>query len=404
MNTSKAIQTVSTINLIIIFSLGFSVQRSSTSLYLLLSALALILTITKKTFRNTLKSCWKTFPGWIIAMLTLAIAITIQEIASATLQLKYADAAYRLFLAPLVLALIYESKAGNIKTIKWSWLAAVIFMAISGYVNYLATQDLRLHSSFTNTIPYSAFCAVFAILFITTNQQNRLISVICFILVAVVIFYSQSRGVWTGVALASIFLILNTYKISARKIFFTTTLAVIAIYYASDLFASRANITIQQISDFFNGNREGSVGMRMQLALASYYIFIENPLFGVGRNLLPALHELYINGYITQSVSNSADTHGELFYNAASLGIVGIIYYIIFYIFTTIPFVQAMKQEATRQIGMAGVAISIVFFFTGFTHITFGLSMYASIYACIQVVLLTNILDAKHPKKSSTDL
>ena len=74
--------------------------------------------------------------------------------------------------------------------------------------------------------------------------------------------------------------------------------------------------------------------MRMQLALASYYIFIENPLFGVGRNLLPALHELYINGYITQSVSNSADTHGELFYNAASLGIVGIIYYIIFYIFT----------------------------------------------------------------------
>lgn len=36
----------------------------------------------KKTFRNTLKSCWKTFPGWIIAMLTLAIAITIQEIAS----------------------------------------------------------------------------------------------------------------------------------------------------------------------------------------------------------------------------------------------------------------------------------------------------------------------------------
>ena len=404
MNTSKIVQIISTTSLIFIFSLGFSVQRSSTSLYLILSALALILITTKNTFRNTLKLCWKTFPGWTIAMLALAIAITIREIASPAIQLRYADAAYRLFLAPFLLALIYKSKAGDIKIIKWSWLTAVILMATSGYFNYITTQDIRLHSAFTNTIPYSAFCAVFAILFVTTNQSGKLISAACLIPASAVIFYSQSRGVWIGVILATIFLAINTYNISAKKIFSTIALVAILAYATSDLFSSRADITIQQTMDFFNGNREGSVGMRMQLALASFYIFIENPIFGAGRNLLPALHDLYVNGYITQSVSDAADTHGELFYNAASLGIVGVIYYLIFYIFTTVPFIQAMKQEATRQVGMAGVAISIVFLFTGFTHITFGLSMYASIYACIQVVLLTNILDAKHPKKSSTDL
>lgn len=398
MNTSKIVQIISTTSLIFIFSLGFSVQRSSTSLYLILSALALILIATKKTFRNTLKLCWKTFPGWTIAMLTLAIAITIREIASPAIQLRYADAAYRLFLAPFLLALIYESKAGDIKIIKWSWLTAVILMATSGYFNYITTQDIRLHSAFTNTIPYSAFCAVFAILFVTTNQSGKLISAACLMPASAVIFYSQSRGVWIGVILATIFLALNTYNISAKKIFSTIALVAILAYATSDLFSSRTDITIQQAMDFFNGNREGSVGMRMQLALASYYIFIENPIFGAGRNLLPALHDLYVNGYITQSVSDAADTHGELFYNAASLGIVGVIYYLIFYIFTTVPFIQAMKQEATRQVGMAGVAISIVFFFTGFTHITFGLSMYASIYASIQVVLLTAILNAKYPK------
>ena len=398
MNTSKIVQIISTTSLIFIFSLGFSVQRSSTSLYLILSALALILITTKKTFRNTLKLCWKTFPGWTIAMLALAIAITIREIASPAIQLRYADAAYRLFLAPFLLALIYKSKAGDIKIIKWSWLTAVILMATSGYFNYITTQDIRLHSAFTNTIPYSAFCAVFAILFVTTNQSGKLISAACLIPASAVIFYSQSRGVWIGVILATIFLALNTYNISAKKIFSTIALVAILAYATSDLFSSRADITIQQTMDFFNGNREGSVGMRMQLALASFYIFIENPIFGAGRNLLPALHDLYVNGYITQSVSDAADTHGELFYNAASLGIVGVIYYLIFYIFTTVPFIQAMKQEATRQVGMAGVAISIVFFFTGFTHITFGLSMYASIYASIQVVLLTAILNAKYPK------
>lgn len=398
MNTSKIVQIISTTSLIFIFSLGFSVQRSSTSLYLILSALALILITTKNTFRNTLKLCWKTFPGWTIAMLTLAIAITIREIASPAIQLRYADAAYRLFLAPFLLALIYESKAGDIKIIKWSWLTAVILMATSGYFNYITTQDIRLHSAFTNTIPYSAFCAVFAILFVTTNQSSKLISAACLIPASAVIFYSQSRGVWIGVILATIFLAINTYNISAKKIFSTIALVAILAYATSDLFSSRADITIQQTMDFFNGNREGSVGMRMQLALASFYIFIENPIFGAGRNLLPALHDLYVNGYITQSVSDAADTHGELFYNAASLGIVGVIYYLIFYIFTTVPFIQAMKQEATRQVGMAGVAISIVFFFTGFTHITFGLSMYASIYASIQVVLLTAILNAKYPK------
>ncbi|MCG9083608.1 O-antigen ligase family protein [Laribacter hongkongensis] len=325
-------------------------------------------------------------------MCFLSIAIVIRELQNPTIQMKYADAAFRLFLAPLVLGLIHHSKSADIKTIRWSWFFAVILMITSGGINYIATQDIRLHSHFTNTIPYAAFCAAFSLLYVSTEHSNKILSTICLILAGTLIFLSQSRGVWIGFTLALIFISIKKYDLPIKKIISVIIASTVLAYICSDIFHSRIHITLTEIINSLHGVREGSVGIRIDLARASYYIFMDSPIFGAGRDLSSALNSLYTTGHISKLAATEADTHGELVYNAASLGIVGIIYYIIFYIYTTLPFIKAMKSTNTYDIGISGVAISIIFFFTGFTHITFGLSMYASIYACIQAVLLANLL------------
>jgi len=85
-----------------------------------------------------------------------------------------------------------------------------------------------------------------------------------------------------------------------------------------------------------------------------------------------------------------ADTHGEIFYNMASLGVLGIFATVWFYVGTTLPFWRARRSDDSRvaQIGRMGVACNAVFVVTGFTHITLGLAMYASIYAATQAILL----------------
>jgi len=55
------------------------------------------------------------------------------------------------------------------------------------------------------------------------------------------------------------------------------------------------------------------------MVFSSWYIFLDHPWFGVGRNILPAMSDLFAKGVITASVAEMADTHGEIFYNMASL-------------------------------------------------------------------------------------
>lgn len=385
--------------LCLLLAFGFTVRGSSTSILLLLSFISFGSLLVLPKVRNGYLVCWGTNRMWIIVMCMLAVLILVRELVSPLVQLKHVDASSRLMLAIPLFALIYSIGGVDLNKIRWGFFFGVLGMFFSGLYNYHQTGDIRLHSAFTNTIPFGAFCFVFALIFsIWSYGKSKfysLASIFIFILSLMVVFLSQSRGVWVGCIVASIFLLFVDRALTLWKtmlfVFLGVTLIVVA-YLNIEIFQARVDITISEFNGYFIGKRDGSVDMRMDMAWASFYILKLYPIFGVGRDLVPMMSAMHQNGLIDANISDAADLHGELFYNIASLGVFGLVYFILFYWFTTYPYfvLCRFKSGDLRRIGLIGCSISIVFFFTGFTHITFGLAMYASIYAVIQAVLLSS--------------
>lgn len=127
-----------------------------------------------------------------------------------------------------------------------------------------------------------------------------------------------------------------------------------------------------------------------------------HPIFGVGRDLPPVMHALYEQGFVGLPVADAADTHGELFFNAASLGSVGLLAYVIFYVGGSYPYWKAAVSGEPElvKIGKIGLVCNVIFFIVGYTHITLGLVMYASVYATVQAVLLSTLYKLQYGKAS----
>ncbi|MCL6264422.1 O-antigen ligase family protein [Craterilacuibacter sp. RT1T] len=390
-----------------VLAFGFSVRKSATALPMILVIFSFILLCIRQDYRefvsNFVRKQWKLS----FALASLSLFIVARELLQMSPDFKYADAASRfLFFIPICTLLIYFRI--SIEKVRWGFFCGVVFMFFSGFAHvYLiggfdsgSNYGVRPSSYFTNTIPFSAFCLALAISFVVwsvgRSRLDNFCSFIVILLTALVLFFSQSRGVWIGLSFSIFSIVLIFSKNRKRDIsavFLFSCLLFCLLYYFSEMFATRINMAAGEVIDFLNGKKDGSVSMRLDMAMASFYIFQENTLFGVGRNVVPALQDLYHRGLIGAAISDAADTHGELFYNAASLGVFGFFSWVVFYCATVKDFVLAALGESAdvKRIGVTGVSLMILFFFVGFTHITFGLSMYASYFIVLFSVLFASL-------------
>lgn len=377
--------------------LAFIVRGSATSITLILSLLALW-QLRDPDVRGLAVICWRNYKPWVIALCMLPVLIAVRELFSATPRPSYIDSASRQILAIPLFLLAAQLSFTQLAKIRWAWLIAPVLMLAIALIYGDLKNDPRIHTEFTNTIPFSAFALMFGILlWISSQGLPRTDRVLCWIGIgcsAVIVYLSASRGVWLSVPLAIFFGLKNRPDTSLKKtisIFALLLISAMAAYFISPAVRDRVAISILDFNAFLNGNKDfSSIGMRLQMAIASWHIFSEHPLFGVSRNILPALADLHARHLITDSVSGAVDTHGELFFNIASLGIPGLLATIWFYVGGTLPFWKARQSsdEDLARIGRMGVSCNAVFLITGFTHITLGLAMYASIYAATQAILL----------------
>jgi len=374
-------------------SLGFVLKSSATSITLALAIIAL-LELRHSKARETLGRLWASYQHWMIALMILPVMIAVRELFVEYPRAKYIDSASRQILAIPLLLLAAQLPLSVIAKIRWAWLAALTLMLAAG----LVFADERIRTEFTNTIPFSAFALMFGVLlWIASEDQSSGTRLLCWLgvaVAAVIVFLSASRGVWFAVPVA-IFLGLKVRPgHEMRKLALVAMISIvvaIAFYFLSPWFKGRIDASVTNFFAFLSGDKgSDSIGQRLQMVFSSWYIFLDHPWFGVGRNILPAMSDLFAKGVITASVAEMADTHGEIFYNMASLGVLGIFATVWFYVGTTLPFWRARRSDDSRvaQIGRMGVACNAVFVVTGFTHITLGLAMYASIYAATQAILL----------------
>ncbi|OHX12672.1 hypothetical protein BI347_03500 [Chromobacterium sphagni] len=342
-------------------------------------------------------------------MCAIGLAIVTRQLVDLDFRMRFADSATRLMIAiPIFVALIHTNFV-NFKTMRWALFAAIFLMLIFGYYHAVVAGDPRIRTEFTNTIPYSAFCLIFGVAFFICSYRlggwDRVAAIIAIFGSYLALYLSQSRGVWVAGAVVSLFLLSSVFGFSRKKFFiflFVLIAALVSAYFFSEVIRDRVVMAVSECHQFFMGQRHGSIGERLDMALVSYYIFKAYPLFGVGRDISPVLHMLHEQGLVIASVVNATDTHGELFFNAASLGVVGLLCYCAFYIGGSYPFWKAAFSQEPEAValGKVGLASSMILFIVGFTHITLGLVMYASIYATFQGLLLSSLYKLQQMKAS----
>ncbi|UTH75283.1 O-antigen ligase [Chromobacterium sp. IIBBL 290-4] len=383
--------------LFFILAMGFVWRGSAPAASLLLALLGFG---TLFVGRNYFKPCWDLYKPWVIGMSALGLAILVRLLIDLNPRTSYADSATRLMVAIPVFAAICCSRRLSFHNIRWMLPVAVLSMLLFGISGAEQVGDDRIHTAFTNTIPFAAFCLLFAVSFFIysfgRSRLDSLFSVMVALVAVTVIYLSQARGVWIATLAVLAYVIFSHLGFSWKKLCLMVVaipVILIAVYHQSPMVQYRVHKATAEYSEYFAGKKDGSVSMRMDMASASYHIYTEHPVFGVGRDIVPTMQDLYHRGIVGKAVSDAVDTHAELFYNAASLGTVGLLVYVMFYFGVTLPYVRALKSSLPDivKIGRAGVAGSIVFFFVGFTHITLGLVMYASIYAVFQAVLLASL-------------
>ncbi|KZE85464.1 hypothetical protein AWB61_19660 [Chromobacterium sp. F49] len=389
----------------IVIALGFVWRGSATIVACLLSLIGIALSFRKNYF----KICWDLYRPWIFAMSILGLAIICRELISGDPRFRFADSASRTMLAiPLFVAMCHSARF-DLKSARWIFAAAVFLMLIFGYWNMTHGGDLRIATAFTNTIPYSAFCLLFGTIFFLYSYSlggwNRVASIVVIATTYLVLYFSESRGVWAAGVVAALFLFTTVFGFnwkSCAGILLLVFALLVLSYFCSAIVKYRIDLAVSEYHAFFVGKKDGSVSMRMDMALASWHIFKMHPIFGVGRDLPPVMHALYEQGFVGLPVADAADTHGELFFNAASLGSVGLLAYVIFYVGGSYPYWKAAVSGEPElvKIGKIGLVCNVIFFIVGYTHITLGLVMYASVYATVQAVLLSTLYKLQYGKAS----
>ena len=208
---------------------------------------------------------------------------------------------------------------------------------------------------------------------------------------------SQERGLWLAIPPL---VLLWVYGQGAqhlwRKLGITALLLIavaVLAYFSTDLVHQRANQIYQDLADFDNGNKDTSIGIRLQLWQAAVHVFMQNPVFGLGPDgYANAMTSLAEQGMLTPVAADygRGEVHSEILAKCAGLGLFGLIAIIAVHL---IPAAILWRSMQTRQIQkkvacIMGLGLVIGFFVFGLTVEIFNLKMTAAFYALTLAVLV----------------
>jgi len=159
---------------------------------------------------------------------------------------------------------------------------------------------------------------------------------------------------------------------------------------------SRLDMIYQDLVDFQQGNKDTSIGIRLQLWQTAIYLFFEHPFFGVGPGgFAQHMGPLYNSGMLTSEAARlgHGEVHNELLAKAAELGIFGFLSILSVFAVPLALFLQSIRSPSaqTRRAAFMGICLVAGFFIFGLTVEIFNLKMTVSFYSLTLVLLLSAV-------------
>jgi O-antigen ligase len=260
----------------------------------------------------------------------------------------------------------------------------------------------RAGNPFTNPIPFGDTALLLAFLAAVPRRQamippawERLVCILGLAAGCFASYVSGSRGAW--IALPVMLWLLVSHLRWQRSVTRGVRIG-LAVVATLGLMGLATTPIVQgriadAVSDFHRmerGDVGSSIGMRLQLWEASWEIFMENPLLGVGRGQLDTgLRSLAEQGRASAEIVN-AHAHNELFSTLAEMGLLGVVALLLLYFGSAIYFWRYRHADdpivsAAAIMGLMVTFGTIVF---GLTIDVFTLIMNAAFYALTTATLL----------------
>jgi O-antigen ligase len=183
-----------------------------------------------------------------------------------------------------------------------------------------------------NPIPYTTFVASIAIISIyfllhSNTFKQRLLWLVTFLATLAPLLFSQARGLWLALTIAILLLVIKVIINNKKSIFLLIVLiAIIAIpsYSMSEKLIQRFEETKIEMQEISSGNLETSIGMRLQMWKAAFYLSTESPLIGLGDTHIAYKKELAEQGIITPLVIGYSHYHNQFLNALVKYGVIGL--------------------------------------------------------------------------------
>ena len=342
----------------------------------------------------------RTYRWFTIGMLAFVVAIGIQQLLFGYWFPRQFDALSRFVLALPVFLLLRQLPSRNLRMLGWGCAVGALAVGVWAILDQPAggwTDANRLNNSYTNAIPFGdtalllAFLSVFTLGWDDPRDWRVLLPrLLALVAGGYASYLSGTRGAWLAVPVFVVLLGMQYQWFARRKRLLAATVAIV-IAAGALLSTERVQKRLFEVTNDFSMMHQGedatSVGLRLQLWDASRMIFVQHPVFGVGKgHLVDELGLLAKRGEVKGEIVNER-AHSDFFSTLAEMGVIGVACLLLFYFGISVYFWRNRHSTdpAIRAASYSGLAVAA-------STVIFGLTI--DVLVPIMVTVLLALLAA----------
>lgn len=348
---------------------------------------------------------------YVVAMLSLSIAIFISQSAHQSYTGHPHDAASRFWLAIPIFLLLQRLHLNVFATLQIAFPVAAItgFLLASNY----AEEGARWRLSTMDAIHFGDFEMMLGVLSLLSigwfgkdKIPLRVLKLLGFAMGLAASLASESRGGWLAMPLfIAIFFYSKAVKMSARLIavmILCLVMLLTSLYFFNAQFSQRVKGSLVEVTSFYQNDASfNSLSNRSRLFKAALEIFLRHPIVGVGpEGFALEMQPLVETGELTplDAVYGRGEVHNDILSKTAGMGIFGLIAILAIYFVPLRLFWRATKSTVShvRHSGILGITFVSGFFVFGLTLEVLNLTMAAAFYSFTVAVLLAACYNIHH--------
>ncbi|ANI21796.2 hypothetical protein AB870_10385 [Pandoraea faecigallinarum] len=320
------------------------------------------------------------------------------------------------FLLAIPLYLLMRRHARPMRSLHLAFMAGAIASILIMVPNHREWGADRFGSYFLNPIHYGDIALIFGVLSALSVCWGRrdhwlLAAVKISGLIAGLLasLLTGSRGGWVALPLVAILVLTYQYRTRTWRFKTLVALGVAAAcmlpYAVSPFIRDRVDDVKTDIQHYREGQRDTSVGVRLQLWEAGLSFVRDNPFTGLGgggykRNM----PELQASGALTPLAAQAGEgeMHNQMIAYAVDYGLIGWLALMLVYCGPAAIFACSLRSSdsTVQRAALLGLAFVLAFWMFGLTVETFNLKSTTSTYSSILAMLCAYCAASRH---SATD-